>query len=90
MTREQVADKVREYIYMANPYNIEYIENVQITNSPYQGKYGYGYLPGNVKWRPDALFSEVTVNGQPHSPTTFEGTVNITPRPIAKSETLQI
>ena len=32
----------------------------------------------------DVLFSEVTVNGQPHSSTTFEGTVNITPRPIAK------
>lgn len=33
MTPAQVADKVREYIYLANPYIAEYITNVQITNN---------------------------------------------------------
>lgn len=84
MTREQVADKVREYIYLANPYNIEYIENVQITNNRIRENMGTATYRVTLSGDLDALFSEVTVNGQPHSPTTFEGTVNITPRPIAK------
>lgn len=84
MTRTQVADKVRDYIYLANPYVAEYITNVEITNNRIREIMGTATYKVTLSTDLDVLFSEVTVNGQPHSSTTFEGTVNITPRPIAK------
>lgn len=84
MTRTQVADKVRDFIYLANPFIAEYITNVQITNNRITENMGTATYRVTLSADLDVLFSEVTVNGQPHSSTTFEGTVNITPRPIAK------
>lgn len=84
MTPAQVADKVREYIYLANPYIAEYITNVQITNNRIRENMGTATYRVTLSADLDLLFSEVTVNGQPHSSTTFNGTVNITPRPIAQ------
>lgn len=84
LTRTQVADKVRDFIYLANPFIAEYITNVQITNNRITENMGTATYRVTLSSDLDVLFSEVTVNGQPHSSTTFEGTVNITPRPIAK------
>lgn len=84
MTRTQVADKVRDFIYLANPFIAEYITNVEITNNRITENMGTATYRVTLSVDLDVLFSEVTVNGQPHGSTTFDGTVNITPRPIAK------
>lgn len=84
MTREQIAGKVREYIYLANPFVAEYITNVQITNTRIRENMGTATYRVTLSSDLDVLFSEVFVNGQQYNSTTFEGTVNITPRPIAK------
>ncbi|WP_288205162.1 MBG domain-containing protein [uncultured Parabacteroides sp.] len=84
MTRTQVADKVRDFIYLANPFIAEHITNVQITNNRITENMGTATYRVTLSSELDVIFSEVTVNGQPHSSSTFEGIVNITPRPIAK------
>lgn len=83
LDKAQVIKMVREYLYLDNPFTAEYIEDVTITNNRITETMGKATYRVTLSADLDILYSEVSVNGQIHSASTYEGVVNITPRPIA-------
>lgn len=83
LNKTKVADQVRDYLYIDNPMYAGYIESVTITDNKITEMMGKATYRVKLSDDADVEFSEIKINGVTNSGLTYEGVVNITPRPVA-------